>query len=116
MIRTTRVQNTRIAALITVQRYALWHLTMRKHANTDDGRTRGDRLADILCGDIEMPDENAIALGVTVWESAVALRKLPSDLFRGDMDAWWETDGNGGQSLTFIGDRRGALGVDDRHR
>lgn len=116
MVRTTRVQNTRIAALITVQRYALWHLTMRKHANTDDGRTRGDRLADILRGDIEMPDENAIALGVTVWESAVALRKLPSDLFRGDMDAWWETDGNGGQSLTFIGDRRRALGVDDRHR
>jgi hypothetical protein len=66
-------------------------------ANTDDGRTRGDRLADIMRESIEMPDENALALGVTVWENAVALRKLPSDLFRGDMDAWWETDGNGKQ-------------------
>src|SRR5260370_22051290 len=101
---------------MTVKRYAVWHLTRRKHANTDDGRARGDRLADVLRCDIDMLDENAIALGVTVWESAVALRKLPSDLFRGDMDAWWETDGNGGQSLTFVGDRRRALGVDDRHR
>ena len=89
---------------------------MRKHADTDDGRTRGDRLADIMRGDIEMPDENAIALGVTVWENAVASRKLPSDLFRGNMDAWWETDDTGGQSLTFIGDQRRALGVDDRRR
>jgi hypothetical protein len=48
---------------------------------------------------IEMPDENALALGVTVWENAVALRKLPSDLFRGDMDAWWETDGNGRRDI-----------------
>lgn len=116
MVRTTRVQNTRIAALITVQRYALWHLAMRKHANTDDGRTRGERLADIMRGDIEMPNENSIALGVTVWENAVASRKLPSDLFRGDMDAWWEADDNGRQSLTFIGDRRRAFGIDDRHK
>ena len=41
MVRATRVQNTRIAALVTVHQYAIWHLTMRKHANTDDGRTRG---------------------------------------------------------------------------
>ena len=116
MVRTTRVQNTRIAALITVQQYALWHLAMRKHADTNDTRTRGERLADIMRGDIEMPDENAIALGVTVWENAVASRKLPNDLFRGDMDAWWETDGTGRQSLTFIGDRRRTLGVDDRRR
>jgi hypothetical protein len=92
---------------------------MRKHADTNDGCTRGERLADIMRGDIEMPDENAIALGVTVWENAVASRKLPKDLFRffrGDMDAWWETDGTGRQSLTFIGDRRRTLGVDDRRR
>jgi hypothetical protein len=57
-----------------------------------------------------------MALGVTVWENAVASKKLPSNLFRGDMDGWWETDGNGEQSLTFIGDRRRALGVDDRRR
>ena len=89
---------------------------MRKHANTDDGRTRGERLADIVHGDIEMPEEDATALGVTVWENAVASKKLPSDLFRGDMDAWWETDGMGNQNLTFVGERRRLLGVDDRSR
>jgi len=116
MVRATHVQNTRIAALITVHQYALWHLAMRKHANTDNGRTRGERLADISRGDLEMPDYNAIALGVTVWENAVATKKLPSDLFRGEMDAWWGTDGAGAQRLTFVGERRRALGVDDRRR
>ena len=114
MVRTKHVQNTRIAALITVQQYALWHLAVRKHADTEDGRTRGERIADIMRGDIKMPDENAIV--VTVWENEVATRKLPSDLFRGDMDAWWETDGTGGQGLTFIGDRRRMLGVDNKRR
>lgn len=116
MVRATRVQNTRIAAIVTVQRYAIWHLAMRKHVNTDDGRTRGERLADIMRGDIEMPEEDATALGVTIWENAVASRRLPGDLFRGEMDAWWETDGAGTQSLTFIGERRRLLGADDRSR
>jgi hypothetical protein len=114
MVRTTRVQNTRIAALIAIQPYAIWHLAMKKYANTDDGRTRGERLADIMRGDIEMPEEDATALGVTVWENAVASKRLPSDMFRGEMDAWWEADGEGDQSLTFIGERRRTLGVDDR--
>jgi hypothetical protein len=116
MVRATRFQNTRIAALITIQQYHLWNLAMRKHVNTEDGRTRADRRDDILRGDIEMPDGDAIALGVTVWENGVAAKKLPKDLFRGEMDAWWETDDMGGQGLTFIGDLRRALGVDDRRR
>ena len=44
------------------------------------------------------------------------LEKLPSDLFRGQMDAWWEADAEGQQALTFIGKRRRSLGVDDRRR
>jgi hypothetical protein len=67
-------------------------------------------------GDIEMLEVDATALGVTVWENAVASKKLPSDLFSGDMDAWWETDGMGNQSLTFVGARRRLLGIDDRSR
>ena len=116
MVRTTRVQNTRIAALVTIQQYRLWDLAMRKHLNTEDGRTRANRRDDILHGDIEMPDGDAMALGVTVWENGLAEKKLPNDLFRGGMDAWWEADGTGGQSLTFIGEKRRALGVDDRRR
>jgi len=116
MVRTTRVQNTRIAALITIQPYAVWHLAMRKYLNTDDGRLRNERYAELLRGEIDLPDENEQALGVTVWENAVATRKLPTDMFRGEMDAWWEADGRGEQSLNFIGERRRALGVDDRGR
>lgn len=61
-------------------------------------------------------EEDAAALGATVWENAVASKKLPNDPFRGDMDAWWETDGKGNQNLNFVGDRRRLLGVDDRSR
>ena len=66
MVRTTRVQNTRIAALITVQPYAIRHLAMKKYARTDDGRTHAERLADIVREDIEMPDYETTVLGVTV--------------------------------------------------
>jgi hypothetical protein len=52
MVRTTRVQNTRIAALITIQQYAVWQLAIRKHLNTEDGRSRADRFADIQSGDL----------------------------------------------------------------
>jgi hypothetical protein len=89
---------------------------MRKYLNTDDGRLRNERYAELLRGEIDLPDENEQALGVTDWENAVATRKLPTDMFRGEMDAWWEADGRGEQSLNFIGERRRALGVDDRGR
>lgn len=109
MLRKNRVQSTRIAALITVHEYKLLQLTVRKYINTEDGRTRAERYADVRNGHIDLPDEDAIAVGVTVWENGLAAKKLPKDLFRGEMDAWWESDGSGEQRLTFIGDRRMAL-------
>jgi hypothetical protein len=48
---------------------------------------------------------------VTVWENGTAKRRLPQDLFRGPMDAWWTAD-NGFQELTFIGAKRQALKID----
>jgi hypothetical protein len=66
---------------------------MRKYANADNGHTGRERLAYFMCGDIDIPEENATARRVAVWENAVASKKLPSDLFRSGMDAWRETDG-----------------------
>jgi hypothetical protein len=114
MVRKTRLQNTRIAALISIQEFAVWHLAMRKYMNTDDGRSRLERADDVRRGLAGLPDDTeAKATGVTVWENATATKKLPRDLFSGAMDAWWAyLDGK--QELTFIGDRRRALGVEDR--
>lgn len=108
------VQNKRIAALITIQQFAVWNLAMKKYLNTDNGRSRDERYAELMRGEVDLPDENERALGLTVWENALASRKLPDDMFRGEMDAWWEADGKGNQSLTFIGARRRELGIDDR--
>ena len=64
----------------------------------------------------EMPDWRSRLRGLAnapglVWENAVALKKLPNDLFRGEMDAWCEvTDGR--QRPTFIGALRRELQVD----
>jgi hypothetical protein len=113
MVRKTQLQNTRIAALITVHQFAVWHLAMRKYMNTDDGRPRDERAGELIRGEVDIGDFEAVEIGVTVWQNAVATRKLPSDMFRGEMDAWWEFSGDG-QSLTFIGERRRALGVDGR--
>ncbi len=113
MVRKSRLQNTRIAALITVQQYKVWHLAMRKYMNTDDGRPRDERAAELRRGEVDLGDYEAVETGVTVWENAIAARKLPIDIFRGEMDAWWESTGNE-QRLTFAGERRRSLGVDDR--
>lgn len=114
MVRPSRLQNTRIAALISIQEYAVWHLAMRKYIRTDDGRTSRERVQDIYDGVAGLPeDTEAKETGVIVWENAVATKKLPSDLFRGEMDAWWKVS-PGEQTLTFAGERRRALGVDDR--
>lgn len=116
MVRQSRFQNTRIAALISIQEFAVWHLAMRKYIRTDDGRTTSERVRDIYNGVAGLPeDTEAKETGVTVWENAVAAKKLPSDLFRGEMDAWWENS-PGEQTLTFIGERRRSIGVDDRRR
>lgn len=115
MIRPSRLQNTRIAALISVQEFAIWHLAMRKYIRTDDGRTRAERGRDVYEGTAGLPEDiEAKETGVTVWENAVAPKKLPGDLFKGEMDAWYEFS-DGHQRLTFAGERRRSLGVDDRN-
>lgn len=48
MIRRIEVQNTRIAALITVMDQKLWHHAMRKYINTEDGRSRAERAHDAV--------------------------------------------------------------------
>jgi hypothetical protein len=111
MVQRGRFQNTRIAVIITVHEWHVLNLAVRKYLNTDDGRTRKERYIDLREGNVEFPD--GVVLGVTVWENAVATRKLPQDMFRGEMDAWWEAFDDG-QELTFIGSMRRALGVDDR--
>jgi hypothetical protein len=114
MVRPSRMQNTRIAALISIQEFAVWHLAMRKYIHTDDGRTKHERVQDIHDGVAGLPDDiEAKETGVTVWENAAATKKLPSDLFKGEMDAWYEFS-DGHQRLTFVGERRRSLGVDNR--
>lgn len=114
MLHMTGPQNTRIVALITIQQYGMWRLEMRKYLDRDDGRTRKERFEDIRAGRVDLPDADEQVLGVTVWENGVAEKKLPTDMFRGEMDARWECDGKGNQELTFIGERRRVLGIDNR--
>jgi hypothetical protein len=113
MVRKTRLQNTRIAALITIQQFAVWHLAMRKYMNTDDGRSRNERAGELIRGEVDLGDFEAVETGITVWQNATANQKLPNDLFRGEMDAWWEFSGDA-QALTFVGERRRSLGIDER--
>jgi hypothetical protein len=112
MIRKTRLQNRRIAAIVSVIDFKLRHHAMRKYVNTDDGRSREERVLDVQDGLVELPDFEAALPGVTVWENAIANRKLPRDLFKGEMDAWWEVSSDGRQLPTYIGDLRRALDVD----
>jgi hypothetical protein len=115
MIRKSEVQNTRISALITVTNHMLWHHAMRKYINTDDGRSRAERAGDVMHPeDVGLPPFDATMPGVTVYENAVAIRKLPKDLFRGEMDAWWEVTPEGRQLPTFIGSLRRELHVDKK--
>ena len=113
MVRPSRFQNTRIAALISIQEFAVWHLAMRKYIRTDDGRTKQERFQDIYNCTAALPDDTeAKETGITVWENAVASKRLPGDLFKGVMDAWYEVS-EGHQTLAFTGERRKSLGVDD---
>ncbi len=113
MIRKTEVQNTRIAALITVIDHKLWHHAMRKYINTENGRSRQERADDVMNPEaFGLPPFDATMPGVTVWENAVAKRKLPKDLFKGEMDACWEATPEWRQLPTFIGGLRRELQVD----
>ena len=80
MIRPSRLQNTRIAALISIHEFAVWHLAMRKYIHTDDGRPKQERIQEIYDGTAGLPDDTeARETGITVWENAVASKKLPAD-------------------------------------
>jgi hypothetical protein len=57
MVRPSRLQNTRIAALISIQEFAVWHLDMRKYIHTDDGKTKRERVQDIYDGVAGLPDD-----------------------------------------------------------
>lgn len=113
MVRPSRIQNTRIVALISIQEFSVWHLAMRKYIHTDDGRTKQERFQDVYDGTAGLPeDTEAKETGITVWGNAVASKKLPGDIFKGVMDAWYEVS-EGHQTLSFVGARRRSLGVDD---
>lgn len=111
MIQKSRIQNTRIAAIITIIEFHVWQFAMHKYVNTEDGRSKGERVWDVQNGEVDLPDFDTTVPGVTVWENGVASRRLPKDLFRGEMDAWWEVN-EGRQLPTFIGKLRRELEVD----
>lgn len=112
MVRATRFQNTRIAALISLVSYSTFAKEAALYVRLDDGRSEEDRWDDALSGRAGIKQEPTLC--VTVWENGTAKRRLPHDIFRGPMDAWWTCDEDQ-QGPSFIGERRLALGVDKRN-
>lgn len=111
MVRPTRFQNTRIAALISLVSYSTFAKEALLYQRTDDGRSEEERWNDVLSGRAGISQDPSLC--ATVWENGTAKRQLPQDLFRGPMDAWWTCDEDR-QSPSFIGERRSALGIDKR--
>jgi hypothetical protein len=109
MIRRSGNTNTRIAALISLVEYNTFPKEAVRYLAIDDGRSKDEKWADIEEGRAEISQEPTPC--VTVWENATAKRRLPQDLFRGEMDAWW-TSGQEGQSLSYVGKKRLALKID----
>lgn len=107
MARPNCFQHTRIAALISLINYNTSSKEGLRYIMTDDGRTKEDRWADILNGTVKFNETPC----VTVWENGTAKRRLPQDIFRGDMDAWWTCD-NGVQTRSFVGQKRLTLKID----
>jgi hypothetical protein len=110
MVRRSRFQNTRISALISLHNYHTFAKEAALYIRTDDGRAHEERWLDVHAGRTNISADPTPC--VTVWENAVAKRRLPRDLFRGSMDAWWTAD-EGNQELSFIGERRLALNIDN---
>lgn len=110
MVRPTRYpyQNTRIAALISLFRYNTFAKDALRSLRTDDGRSQEERWEDVFSGRAGISEDPTLC--VTVWENGTAKRRLPQDLFRCPMDAWWTCDGDQ-QGPSFIGERRLALGI-----
>ena len=109
MVRRTRYQNTRIAALISLVKYNTFTKEALRYIRTDDGRSPEARWEDAFSGRAGINPEPTLCC--TVWENGAARLKLPQDLFRGPMDAWWTCDDDQ-QGLSFIGGKRAALGID----
>lgn len=113
MVHSSGHRNTRLSALISLVRYNTFPKEAVLYARTDDGRSEEERWDDALSGRAGIKQEPTLC--VTVWENGTAKRRLPQDLFRGPMDAWWTCDEDQ-QGPSFIGERRLALGIDKRYR
>jgi hypothetical protein len=109
MVRKGRFQNTRISALISLHNYDTFAKEACLYAQTDDGRSEAERWADVYQGNAKINSDSTPC--VTVWENGAAKQRLPQDILRGDMDAWWTCD-NEMQALTYVGHRRLALKID----
>jgi hypothetical protein len=109
MVRPTHFQNTRIAALISLVGYNTFSKEALLYLETEDGRSREERWQDAFSGRAGISEEPTLCC--TVWENGTAKRRLPQDLFRGPMDAWWTCDEDR-QGASFIGERRRALKID----
>jgi len=103
------LRNTRIAAMISLHEYDTFAREANLYAKLDDGRTEAERWSDVWENRAGIRIEPTPC--VTVWENGAAKHRLPQDLFRGDMDVWWTYE-NGRQMLSYIGQRRLALGID----
>jgi hypothetical protein len=109
MVRLSRFQNTRIAALISLVRSNTFTAEALAYHQTDDGRSPEERWEDAFSGRAGISQEPTVCC--TVWENGTAKRRLPQDLFRGPMDAWWTCDEDH-QGPSLIGEKRLALGID----
>jgi len=109
MVRPNCFCNTRIAALVSLVEYNTFPKEAVLYLKTGDGRTEAERKADLYEGRINISQD--LTPCVTVWENGTAKRRLPQDIFRGDMDAWWTCDAEG-QARSFVGQRRLALKID----
>jgi hypothetical protein len=109
MVRANCFSNTRIAALISLVDYYTFPKEGALFLKTNDGRTEAERKADLFEGRTDISDEKTPC--VSVWENGTAKRRLPQDIFRGDMDAWWTCEEEG-QSRSFVGQRRLRLKID----
>jgi hypothetical protein len=113
MVRKGRFLRTRIAAILSLVNYHCFAKEGALFLNTDDGRSREERWNDLQSGAAGISEEPIPC--VTVWENGTAKRRLPHNLFRGPMDAWWTAD-KGQQTLSFVGEKRLALKIDRNQR
>lgn len=109
MVRRSGFMNTRIAALISLLNYDTFQKEAVQYVKAEDGRSPAERWSDVAEGRAGIKAEPTPC--VIVWENAVSDRRLPRELFRGEMDAWWTIEG-GFQELSFAGEKRKRLSID----